>query len=824
VPYNNEYIGRYTCRLDTNSDGNQVLTVRFIRNIKTYGAGNSGITPGGAATFVVTTKSTSNSHENKDYVNKAYITPVDDFYRGDVTLGNYTLYTVPESLASLTDENYNAFNHGSSTYFANGVENLPSVTAEARVAVSYGYATMSSTQVTEMALTSDGSALVSVAGEGEDGNNSALSSSATNYIVEADANDYVRYSLFVSNTGGSSAAKDIAKLVLVNNLPEPGDHSTLYSEFDRYSTFAVEFAPSALLAPAVSVTVDGAETPLDTSQYTLQFSTDTTFDDAEDGTSNTVWTADELGTSDGWYTLEQLAAGAADLSAMRSMRVMIADETLVPAGAQVCVSYNARLLANDADTAAGTASSGGEGVTGGTDGASDTFDTEESVAWNSFGYAYTLVNSSDPLKAAADPVGVKTTSYPVLVKQLINADGSSVQAGEAQEFEFLVYSGSAVKGLSQTMGRVAALEALAASGRQAAIVPVTVAAGASQAEVSLDGLKAWSVDGDAARATDTPFTWTNNDRYTVMELLGGAAGAANSGAGDERYTYKSINGSGAASVTFAYMNSVENEIVAVNATESFNITVHKIANDTGQALPGAWFAIYRVASTDAGAGESAGTGAKIDRTELPAEVADDLITLPDRYITGAGETWQFARAAQSDALGELNFKGLTGMKYYVVELQPPAGYSIGGASEDVDTTTDASGEGVTGGEGDGDGSTTDSSSTDDTSKNGETDTVGNSNAFNNTAGDSSQMENEVDKKLTIKYVSGSGAVINASDAIDGEAAVYVRNYSSYTLPSSGGPGTWPFVAAGLALLLAAACTAACAATRAATRARRKLGQ
>jgi hypothetical protein len=44
----------------------------------------------------------------------------------------------------------------------------------------------------------------------------------------------------------------------------------------------------------------------------------------------------------------------------------------------------------------------------------------------------------------------------------------------------------------------------------------------------------------------------------------------------------------------------------------------------------------------------------------------------------------------------------------------------------------------------------------------------------------------------------------------------VRNYSSYTLPSSGGPGTWPFAAAGLALLLAATC--------AATRARRKLGQ
>jgi hypothetical protein len=688
-----------------------------------------------------------------------------------------------------------------------------------------------------MALNADGSALVSVAGEGEDGNNSALSSSATNYIVEADANDYVRYSLFVSNTGGAVNAQAITKLVLVNNLPEPGDHSTLYSEFDRYSTFTVEFAPSALLAPAVSVTVDGAEKPLDTSQYTLQFSTETTFDDAEDGTSNIVWTADALGTSDGWYTLEQLAAGEADLSAMRSMRVMIADETLVPAGAQVCVSYNARLLADDADTAADGSSSGegsegsvgvnssasevpeaqpsgasesagirdAEGSTGDSNEASETFDTEESVAWNSFGYAYTLVNGSEPLKAAADPVGVKTTSYPVLVKQLVGSDGNAATAAADQEFEFLVYAGSAVKGLSQTMGRVAALETLAANGRQAAIVPVTVTAGASQAEVSLAGLKAWSVDGDAARATDTSFTWTNNDRYTVMELVGGADGAANSGAGDERYTYKSINGSGAASTTFGYFNSTESEIVAVNATESFTITVRKIANDTSQALPGAVFAIYKHAD---GAVEGS-----FSTSQVATLTSLGVTSLPEYGLFAQDNYWEYADVRQSDAEGLLSFAGLTGTQYFVVELLPPQGYSIGSGSEQANT--DVSGEGSEGVTSESSGDDSASSSGSDGTEISLEDPSKDNSAFNHSE-ISSEIEGGGKVVPTITYADGTGTVVNAQDAVDGVCYLCVRNYSSYTLPSSGGPGTWPFAAAGLALLLAATC--------AATRARRKLGQ
>jgi hypothetical protein len=468
------------------------------------------------------------------------------------------------------------------------------------------------------------------------------------------------------------------------------------------------------------------------------------------------------------------------------------------------------LLADDADTAA-DGSSSGEGSTGDSNEASETFDTEESVAWNSFGYAYTLVNGSKPLKAAADPVGVKTTSYPVLVKQLVGSDGNAATAAADQEFEFLVYAGSAVKGLSQTMGRVAALEALAASGRQAAIVPVTVAAGASQAEVSLASLKEWSVDGDAARATDTPFTWTNNDRYTVMELVGGADGAANSGAGDERYTYKSINGSGAASATFAYFNSTESEIVAVNATESFTITVRKIANDTSQALPGAVFAIYKHAD---GAVEGS-----FSTSQVATLTSLGVTSLPEYGLLAQDNYWEYADVRQSDAEGLLSFAGLTGTQYFVVELLPPQGYSIGSGSEQADT--DVSGEGVTS-----ESSAVDSASSSGSDGSGVTleGPSGDNNAFNH--GEiSSEIEGGGKVVVpTITYADGTGTVVNAQDAVDGVCFLCVRNYSSYTLPSSGGPGTWPFVAAGLALLLAAACTAACAATRAATRARRKLGQ
>jgi hypothetical protein len=426
-------------------------------------------------------------------------------------------------------------------------------------------------------------------------------------------------------------------------------------------------------------------------------------------------------------------------------------------------------------------------VTDGTSG-TDTFEISDISAWNNFAYSYKIPEYG-LMRAAADPVGVLMPSYPAIVKSVVNADGQAESLGVGQEFQFVVYSGNAVKAAQASMKPAELLGVLEAAGRQATFVSVTVPAGKSQAWVILQGVPAWELADGVAQASDDEFSWVNDERYTVMELIddeseaGGAGdaesagassadGAGNAGSG---FTYKSINGNGKASYTFGYNNAVENELLVQNEIKSWEINVLKTGDDHGQWLEGAWFALYEPAGADVADGT-------LSDAEVSALGADALATAPARTVEADGQRWQIAAVAKTDAAGCINWSGLMGQQYYVLELQAPNGYVIGSAGgADGD-----SGEGVTGDESTSDGTSSGA---------GASDTFANAGTI---------------------VASGSGQVVSQSSAVGGSCTLEVVNYLTYTLPNSGGPGVWPFVAAGLALI-------ACALTLALFRRQCRLG-
>ena len=110
------------------------------------------------------------------------------------------------------------------------------------------------------------------------------------------------------------------KLVVIDSLPQVGDHVTFYKSIPRFSEFKVNFADS----PAFSLSVN--ETPVSPDAYQLQFSTATEF-------ALSDWSEPD---ASGWYTMDQIAESSElSLNKMRSFRVFVDDPdgTLIPANA-----------------------------------------------------------------------------------------------------------------------------------------------------------------------------------------------------------------------------------------------------------------------------------------------------------------------------------------------------------------------------------------------------------------------------------------------------------------------------------------------------------
>lgn len=380
-----------------------------------------------------------------DFADSAFSIPESGGYV-DVTLSGRNVTTtyinsVYTNYATLIPnaQDYDSAAQGSLIYDENN--EVAGVYNSSPVTVAEGYSTASVKTVEEI----------------QNQDNSANSNADKRYIVLSDKDSEFKYTLTVTN----DTPLGMTKLILIDSLPQFGDHSPFDADADRMSEFKVSLAEQ----PDFTVTIipnQGESYVLDNKFYAVEYSSSQEFSSADwDGTSNwQEWTADT-------------APGD-----VRSIRLNIKDDegTRIPAGARIEFSFNAKV--DDENAAAGM------------------------TAWNSFGYHYALRGVSNELEAMPLPVGVKIPDVPSLQKNLVNLQGNEYTADENTQFNFVIYSGEAISGEYTSIEELTA--ALKADSRQYKEILLTVESGSSSSE----RLKLELED----------FTWTEGENYTILEI------------------------------------------------------------------------------------------------------------------------------------------------------------------------------------------------------------------------------------------------------------------------------------------------------------------
>ena len=358
----------------------------------------------------------------------------------DITLssvnatGNYT-YSVYTNQASLQPtQEFTTVGQGSVVRDEEG--NMVGAQNAASVTVSNGFTTSSGKEVAEVG-------------------NPENASGEKNYIVLSETDKLFTYKLIVRN----DTKKAMTKLVVLDNLPEVGDHNPFNTNIGRNSEFTVSLAEN----PGISVQIIPAEgaayAPAD---YLVQYSTGTNFGrpyskhwtgETPDAGDATIWTRDSTGA--------------------RSIRVII--QELIPDEATVVVTFNAKI--------SGEASPG-------------------ETAWNNFGYHYELQDLSTMLEAMSPVAGVRVPDVPSLLKRLVDSNGSAISTNEDAQFRFLVYEGDVMEGNFETEESLHT--ALTDAGRAFREFTVEVEAGKTSSERIKLSADTWK--------------WQAGATYTIVEL------------------------------------------------------------------------------------------------------------------------------------------------------------------------------------------------------------------------------------------------------------------------------------------------------------------
>ena len=478
-------------------------------------AGPTWAVQGGTYTdFRFTTKKPENSPRvNTTYTNTAWLTPLRDDLGWDGT-----------ATKGVIDENLSA------PYWD---KTRTSIRSSANVMVSYGYSTSSSIAVSQK----------------DPADNTVYSTSsdeADTTTVLPDKNDKVHYTLTVDNTVYVTSPQALTKLVLINNLPQKGDHNPFQDDDMRGSEYQMSLTGDNTFTVKASIRQkDGTfETKeIDPQYITIQYSKDVSFDgDDWNGKDSVKWTSDPEGA--------------------RSFRIVITDPTgaAMPAHSKVTVEYDAK-----ADNP-------------------DSIDPGQ-TAYNSFGYHYE-VTSGAALEAAPSGVGLRTPYVPTLQKRLETPDGEAMAAGADAKFNFVIYDGAAV---TLKDGFTESDLAAALSGHTYTYVEKAVAQGQMESDAPwLNNLKQYSYTGGTWTASDADWTWKNGTTYNVIELPV---------TGD--YRYGSINRSAARSYSFTYNYTNKNTLQCVNIGTSWAAKLTKTEeNKPAVKLQDAYFALYSPVEAD----------------------------------------------------------------------------------------------------------------------------------------------------------------------------------------------------------------------------------
>jgi hypothetical protein len=475
--------------------------------------------------------------------------------------------------------------------------------------------------------------------------------------------------------------------VLVNNLPEVGDHNTFYTQYSRDSEFQVDFYADDLDLEVTLTLKDGTVKTLTTDQYEVLFSTQTDLN-YNDGDNADIWNGEELTSADGWYTLEECQA-AGTLSSMRTLRVVIKDpdcaEQLMPDKVTIDVAYNA--VVHQADDADATEDDDEENLA-----------TYSEIAWNSFGYLYEV--DGDKLQSAPEKVGVQIPGVPFLQKQLTDNDGRTPFTAKRDEtFTFLLY-----KSTNQSLDSTASLSDLMLELHNKdipfTVVTRSVEAGDDASEsLPLDDMKLYTYDSDTRTCIEgeEDWNWEEGASYTLMELepeknsesssssgsstLSGASNevevdrlVSSHGEGYSEFSFYSLGGVKTDGLTFQYTMASSPEYVAINHRDTWTLEVDKKERETSASLSGAYFGLYSLSSDNALMSQVVQSYGLTETPELTKEID--------------GQTWYLTKIDKSNSNGTITWSGLTEDSYYLVELQAPANYGFIGSGETLVTRVD----------------------------------------------------------------------------------------------------------------------------------------
>ena len=542
--------------------GNYTLSIRFPE-------ANWGIPAGGTGVLTLETKRSDNKLENKVFVNTCFLTPMAQSWDNTTNRGNVTVLD-------------GVF----------GKDGMPSVRNSAPVTTAYGFVTSSRKSVAE---------------KGKPGNTAACDETP-NYIVLPGTNSRFTYTLTVD--APEEGAMD--KLIFIDGLPAPNDHSSFQNDDPRYSEFKVAFADDPNVT--VTVTKNGSVSTLRADRFKVEYSTKTEFD-ADDWKGNSQWNGSSTDA--------------------RSLRVTILDPSgaLIPARSRVSVRFDAKI--------AGEAQSG-------------------QTAWNSFGYHYKVVDNSSELEAAPLKCGVMLPIIPEIVKQVVDRSGNPACVKSSKTFRFLVYTGASLKETNEA----ALSEALRDDGREAALIELTVAAGRSESDRrKLDDLKVCTYAGGQWKKTSEDWVWESGARYTLVELPDD----------DPSCKFSSINHITAADgYTFYYQNDRTLVLSAVNLLDLWSFTIRKTNAYDGAALTGAWFALYSPDARDSISKEvyDALTEKPTQKPEFTLTIGEGAAG-KTWYLTRVGQTRNMAGKE-----GTLTWDGLLREEYRYREIQAPMGYRL----------------------------------------------------------------------------------------------------------------------------------------------------
>lgn len=502
------------------------------------------------------------------------------------------------SYFTLNKQTYDVNNvfRGENTLYSGISENQPSVTNIARIQISFGNYTTS---------------LISIS---DSNSQTANSLSEKNYIVLPQNQSSVSYTLSVTTKN-----EPIENIVMIDNLPEPGDHEPFNASEDRSSEFKMKFCDPAGFVVKIAKQDETENTlSLNSSdyEYKLQFSDKTSFNDADWNGTN----------SSDWYN--QPTADS------RSFRVVIKDTStdqlgnLMPAKSTISVKFNAQA----------------DGV------------IEDSlVAWNSFGYHFNTVGQNTAQDSAPLKVGLKTKSRPMIKKTLKDDMGNEWNAENDLSFGFIVYSGTAIEGLSELSDEADIAETL--SGTDYTYINLTVDRGESSSQSRKVDLVTYNYLNNAWQATETPFVFVNQNKYTVFELP--AAGSD--------YSFGNFNGTARNSYTFEYNEENVQSITAVNIRALWKLNVLK-TDECDVPLSNAVIGLYSKNAAD-----------KLSDSRFNSLIQSlDLSgqeNLSDTIVYN-GEIYYIKAIEQTRDSGIVSWTSLSESEYLVKELKAPQGYMI----------------------------------------------------------------------------------------------------------------------------------------------------